>query len=100
MTQRPFNRNSVDDLLTVVSSRGLHLNNLFQYPLPESDQWRWQANLTDGQRYWDFGRGGSAAEALRDALFKSSTTTPTGPIGPVPGSKVPKPRADIEGFEI
>lgn len=62
---------SVDALLEVVRQRGLRLNNLFQL-----EDGRWQANVTDGLKYWEFGRGDSAEEALRAALLSAATTEP------------------------
>lgn len=68
-----MNPNSVDELLASVAARGLRVANLFQFELPgTANMWRWQANLTDGQRFWEFGRGDTAAAALRAALFISA----------------------------
>jgi hypothetical protein len=63
---------TVDDLIVEVAKRGLRLNNLFQL-----HDGRWQANITDGERFWEFGRGDTAIEALQAALQISSTTTPS-----------------------
>lgn len=60
---------SVDALLELVRSRGLKLSNLFQL----SDE-RWQANVSDGQRFWEFGRGDSPSQALMAALHMAATT--------------------------
>lgn len=62
---------ALEDLLAEVASRGLRLNNLFELP-----GGGWQANLTDGERFWEFGKGDTAIAALRAALYKQSTTTP------------------------
>jgi hypothetical protein len=67
--------NAVDDWIKEVGRRGLILNNLFQFKV-STTEWRWQANVTDGVRYWDFGRGATPQEALSQALFKSESTTP------------------------
>lgn len=61
----------VDDLLKSVAARGLRLANLFQFETT-TGEWRWQANVTDGEVHWEFGRGSTAAEALRHALFRSA----------------------------
>lgn len=63
---------TVDDLIVEVANRHLRLNNLFQL-----EDGRWQANITDGERFWEFGRGDTAVEALRAALYKADTETPT-----------------------
>jgi hypothetical protein len=77
---------SVDELLLEISRRGLRLNNLFQLA-----DGRWQANVTDGEKYWEFGRANTAIMALQAALHISATSTPQlgvqpskpqGPIGP------------------
>lgn len=62
---------NLEDLIAEVARRQLRLNNLFQL-----DNGRWQANITDGQRFWEFGRGDTAMEALIAALNLSATTTP------------------------
>jgi hypothetical protein len=94
MIQRKNISMSVDALLEVVRQRGLHLANLFQ--IPDTD--RWQANVSNGHSYWEFGRGGSADEALMAALHMAATTEPeySPPDPPVryigprePGSRAP-----------
>lgn len=62
---------TVDDLIAEVARRKLMLNNLFQL-----HDGRWQANITDGERFWEFGRGDTAIEALLKALEFTATTTP------------------------
>jgi hypothetical protein len=62
---------TVDDLILEITRRGLRLNNLFQL-----HDGRWQANLTDGVQFWQFGRGSTAVEALQAALKISATTKP------------------------
>lgn len=62
---------TLEELIETVGLKGLRLNNLFQL-----NTGRWQANVTDGERYWEFGRGDSATEALQAALVKHSTTEP------------------------
>lgn len=92
MPQTRTNPNSVDDLLVLVEARGLRLANLFQFEVPGTGLWRWQANITDGQRFWEFGRGASAPEALRAALFISATTEPEVDTGPHQQPEGPGPR--------
>jgi len=68
---------TVDDLLAVVAAKGLRLANLFQFPVPdtgEPPQLRWQANITDGEQFWEFGRGSTPEAALEAALRIQSTT--------------------------
>lgn len=59
---------TLDDLIVEVNSKSLRINNLFQL-----HDGRWQANITDGERFWEFGRGDTAVEALVRALHKSTT---------------------------
>lgn len=65
---------SVDALLEVVRQRGLRLANLFQLPLEHGGSW--QANVTDGERHWEFGRADTPEAALRTALHIAATTEP------------------------
>jgi len=58
----------VDFLLESLQSRRLFLANLFQ----RSDG-TWQANVTDRVQVWEFGRAGTAAGALRAAMFVAAT---------------------------
>jgi hypothetical protein len=60
----PGASDSVDSLLESLVARDLRLANLF-----ELGDGRWQANVTDGDKVWEFSRGGSAAIALRGAMF-------------------------------
>lgn len=62
---------SVDALLEVVKIRGYHLANLFQLT-----DGRWQANVSNGSNYWEFGRGDDASAALMAALHMAATTEP------------------------
>lgn len=62
---------TVDELISQVNKLGLRLNNLFQLHTG-----RWQANITDGERFWEFGRGDTPVEALQAALHLQSTTEP------------------------
>lgn len=59
---------TIEDLLAEVTKRGLRLNNLFQL-----EGGSWQANVTDGERYWEFGKGETAIAALLAALHISAT---------------------------
>lgn len=61
----------VDELIAEINGRGLRINNLAQL-----EDGRWQANITDGERFWEFGRGNTAAAALIAAVQKHATTTP------------------------
>ena len=101
MTRAPFNAmqrlqnpHSIDDLLMLVEARGLKLANLFQFEVAATGTWRWQANITDGSKYWDFARGATAAEALRAALFTAATTEPA--VDPRPGPTTPGPANAVE----
>lgn len=60
---------SVDALLEVIHQRGMKLANLF-----ELDNGRWQANVSNGIDYWEFGRGGSPDEAILAALGVAART--------------------------
>lgn len=62
---------SVDALLEVVRVRGFHLANLFQLP-----DGRWQANVSNGFNYWEFGRGDTADKALMAALHIAAVSAP------------------------
>jgi hypothetical protein len=52
----------IEALIAEAHERGLRINNLFE------TGGAWQANVADGDMFFAFGRGGSAAEALRAAL--------------------------------
>lgn len=52
-------------VVDTVAARGLLVNNCFQ--LSSS---RWRANVTDGNKCWEFGDGVSPAAALEAALAK------------------------------
>ena len=65
---------TLDDLIAGLPARGLRLANLFQFEVPGTGTWRWQANVTDGEKFWDFGRGSSPVEALEAALNVQSIT--------------------------
>jgi len=60
--------NRIPILLDRIATRDLKLANLFQFQPYGSTEWLWQANLTDGIKVWEFGRGGSAAAALEAAI--------------------------------
>lgn len=62
---------TVDELIAEVNRMSLRLNNLFQL-----HDGRWQANITDGVKFWEFGRGDTAVAALYAALHIARTTTP------------------------
>lgn len=68
-------------ILTDINSRGLWVNNLFQFgPGPNG---LWQANLTDGNQCWEFARAGSPEGALELALAKTEKAShPTLHPGP------------------
>ena len=86
---------TLDDLLAQVASRGLRVANLFQFQSAATGEWRWQANLTDGLQAWEFGRGGSPAEALEKAL--AAISGPATPLRrPAPNHRLP---ASLPGRE-
>lgn len=58
---------TLEQLLERVSAQKLRVNNLFQL-----QDGTWQANLTDGEQFWDFGRGAVPGEALANALVKAA----------------------------
>lgn len=67
----------VESLIAEANEKGLRLNNLFQlrtYPahpnVPRKILADWQANFTDDQQGYEFGRGDSMVAALEDALRK------------------------------
>ena len=72
----------MDFLLESLQSRRLFLANLFQ----RSDG-TWQANVTDRVQVWEFGRAGTAAGALRAAMFVAATESGF-PVDPSPGPRV------------
>lgn len=75
---------SVDAMLEIVRLRGLRLNNLFQIP-----DGPWQANLTDGISFWEFGRSDTPDGAIRAALYKAATEKPK------PARQPPSPTAPV-----
>jgi hypothetical protein len=79
---------TLDELLARVAERSLKVANLFQFQSPATGEWRWQANLTDGQAVWEFGRGPTAGAALETAL-EATRFKPVGRRAPPP----PKPAA-------
>lgn len=83
---------TVDELIQEVNNQGLRLNNLFQL-----DNGRWQANVTDGKRYWEFGRADTAAKALEIALHISSTEDfAYGIDRPVRAANAPRPIINLK----
>lgn len=84
---------SVDELLIEVSRRGLRLNNLFQL-----HDGRWQANVTDGEKYWEFGRANTAIMALQAALHIAATTE--GGFGVKPKPEKPISTGTINNLEF
>lgn len=62
---------TIEELISEAARRGLRVNNLCQLP-----DFTWQANLTDGERFWEFGKGQDPQSALVAALHKHSTTAP------------------------
>lgn len=88
---------SVDAMLELVRLRGLRLNNLFQL-----FDGRWQANVTDGEKYWEFGRGDTADAALQAALHIAATTEPEySPPEPITVVRTtPRPTRTIVGKPI
>lgn len=86
---------TLEDLILEVNRRGLRLNNLYQLP---PDGRRWQANITDGEKFWEFGRGETAIEALQAALRITATEAPT--LGISPPKPVPIRRGRTEDLSI
>lgn len=79
----------VDELIAEINNRGLRINNLAQL-----EDGRWQANITDGERFWEFGRGDTAEKALIAAIQKHATTEPS--LG-LKSRVTPAPRAYVPG---
>jgi len=73
---------SVDSLLEVIRLRGLVLSNLYQFNRASDGKLVWQCNISDGEKYWEFGRGESPSEAMEAALRISATTEPRLPVPP------------------
>lgn len=95
---------TVDDMLKVIAARGLFVGNLFQ--LPESGLW--QANLNDGHKVWEFGKGNSPVTALIIALSEAISDKryefypPDRPVpydGPTDTPK-PQPTANVKDLMI
>lgn len=57
---------TVEQLISEAASRGLRVNNLFQLPTGG-----WQANVCDGETFYEFGTGDDAGSALFAALAKA-----------------------------
>lgn len=57
---------TVEQLISEAASRGLRVNNLFQLPAGG-----WQANVCDGETFYEFGIGDDAGSALSAALAKT-----------------------------
>lgn len=62
---------TLEELISEVNRRGLRVNNLFQV-----NKITWQANITDGERFWEFGKGDTPNAALTSALHKADHTEP------------------------
>jgi hypothetical protein len=70
---------SLDALIQLVHLRGLYISNLYQFRRASDSRIVWQANLTDMEKYWDWGKGETAEEALTAALHLAATTNPEPP---------------------
>jgi hypothetical protein len=68
---RPLPVPDFDSLLAQVHSLGLRLNNLF-----ELENGLWQANVTDGQRFWEFGKSGTWQGAIAQAIARAQSEVP------------------------
>lgn len=62
---------TLEQLISMVNARALRINNLCQ--LPDGS---WQANLTNGTDFWDFGKAQTAVGALAAAMHKVMTEEP------------------------
>ena len=71
MIHRQRMQMSVDALHEVVRIRGFRLSNLFQL-----EDGLWQANVSNGHNFWEFGRGDTPDEALMAALHIAATEEP------------------------
>lgn len=60
---------TVESAIAEVREHSLLVLNLFQLKTGQ-----WQANLWDGEKSWDFGRGGSMEDAIRAALRNALST--------------------------
>ena len=54
----------VEALIESINKAGFRVNNLFEM------EGGWQANITDGELFFEFGRGATMQEALSNALHK------------------------------
>ena len=69
--ETPRDSGKLEALIAEAHERGLRINNLFE------TGGAWQANVADGGVFFEFGRGASAADALRAALsHKKHLKTP------------------------
>ena len=57
---------TLEQQIAVVNAAGYRVNNLFQHPVAG-----WQANLTNGTDFWEFGHGATPAAALAEAMEKA-----------------------------
>ncbi len=57
---------SIEKLITEINAAGLKVNNLFQYD--EAQGGLWQANVRDGKSGYEFGKGTTPVEALKNCF--------------------------------
>lgn len=58
---------SIEQAIAEIEASGFFVSNLFQLA-----GGTWQSNLYDRQSHFEFGRGSTPVEALRDALAKAN----------------------------
>lgn len=58
-------------LIAEINSAGFYVNNLFQLGAKG-----WQANITDGESYYEFSHGDTIYAALRNAYHKRGKGSP------------------------
>lgn len=88
---------TLEELLLAVKVRGLRLNGLAQL----SDL-SWQANVTNGVEFWEFGRGPTPHIAIAEALFKSATEpgVPGLPNTATPGAWTPERQREARAATV
>ena len=84
----------LEDLIAEVNGRGLRINNLFQL-----ENGGWQSNITDGERFWEFGRGDTPTAALLAAMQKTVTSTPVKGMKST-ASVTPRISTDLTGITL
>lgn len=80
---------SLEEMIAHINGAGYRVNNLFQLPAPRGIPALWQANLTDGEKLWEFGTGGSPSSALGEAWQRARTSQGEPPLVGLPGAPLP-----------